>query len=116
MAHEVDIRALTDELEKGNGCRVKGQLQEFRFDEQVKVFDEIWAEAASRPNNSLSFEKRSVEVTLPNGTPTGEVIPVLHIEKDGQMIFEAFKPPGQDAVFGACKGNFADAPKEQSKK
>lgn len=113
---DYDIKAMTDKLEAGEGCSLKTALQQERFEGQEAVFDKIREEALSRPNNRLSFEKRQVRVDKPNGDDTGLRIPVIDIRRDGQVIFEAFKPPGQDAVFGSCKGKFVDTEEAAEKK
>ena len=100
---EIDIKAMTSKLQEGDGCSLKYALQHSRFDEQEGVFEAIRAEAYTRGDRSLSFDKRIVKVDLPNGQDSGDRIPVLDIRKDGTLIWEVFKPPKQDAVFGACR-------------
>ena len=112
---DFDIKALTDNLEAGNGCGLKSALERSRFPEQEQVFDAIREEALGRPDNKLSFEKREVRIDKPNGDDTGLRIPVLDIRNSGNIIWEAFKPPGQDAVFGACKGKFVDQEQPEKK-
>lgn len=99
----IDIKDMTDKLQSGDGCSLKKALGTSTFDEQEGVFEALRAEASARRDSSLSFEKRKVTVEKPDGTPTGDIIPVLDIRKDGSMLFEAFKPPGQDLVYGACR-------------
>lgn len=103
MEVDVDIKGMTDKLQQGDGCSLKNVVRDMNFDEQEGVFEALRAEAMSRHDTRLSFEKKQVPITLPDGKDTGERIPVLDIRQDGSLLFEAFKAPGQDTVYGACK-------------
>lgn len=104
MSDQIDIKAMTTNLEAGDGCALRNAVQNMRFAEQEQVFDKLKVEAESRTDNHLSFEKRSIPVQLPNGQDTGERIPVIDIRNDGTMIFEAFKPAGRsEKVANICR-------------
>lgn len=104
---DIDVKGLTDNLEAGEGCALRTAIGTMRFEDQKNAWLELKKEAESRPDNKLSFKERSIDVTLPNGKPTGDTIPIIDILRSGpdgkpQTIFEAFNEVNSPNVIDIC--------------
>jgi hypothetical protein len=92
----IDIKLATDTLENNHGCPLLESVQGLHFSEQQTIVDKIQAEANSRPDNHLSFDKSKFPIIDPNGKKDGELSTII-IKNDGQLVFEAINGPiGQD--------------------
>lgn len=87
---EIDVKAVTDKMEEGNGCALlfDKAFQDLNrdFKAQMDVVSKVEAEAKSRDNNTLVFEK----IDLVNKDPiTKKLIDVLgvSVKKNDALIF-----------------------------